>query len=484
MGYRVTLSFFLYASRKKISLILLAAFWIAQCLFLLFLPSNALAWGEFTYKDELELGRKFTILIKSRMPLVEDPEVTRYMQTILDRLSKNIPSQPFPFSINVIKNPSINAFATPGGYLFINTGLILAMEHEAEVAAVMSHEMAHITQRHIARQIENSRIIGILSAIGALAGAFLGGEAGTAAVAGSLAAGETALLKYGREDENEADQVGMNYLKKSGYNVAGFVSSFQKMSKKQWTMGSTLPVYLSTHPNLQERIRNMSTRIGILPGKPIAWNQETDDEKFFRMQTLIRARYSDSKGATVFFTKQRKGKNRSIALLGLGIIASNKNNIHESSRYFEEALSCSPSDELIVREAGRFHYLKGNKQKGMELLAQAVKMDRSDLMALYFYARGLAESGNTSQAVNYMQRLLRLIPEDAEVHYLIGQYYGTTKDLFNANIHLAYSYLYSNNKNKVEQFLSKAKKLMKTDEQKTQIKRFERLYKERKEFWQ
>ena len=139
------------------------------------LTAQAALFGSFGVKDEQELGRKFDVLVRSRMPLVEDPEVKGYIQSIVDRLSKTFPPQPFSFVANVLLHNSMNAFAVPGGYVFVHTGLIMQLDHESELAGVLAHELAHVTQRHIATRMERAQAVTLASLVGALGAALLGG---------------------------------------------------------------------------------------------------------------------------------------------------------------------------------------------------------------------------------------------------------------------------------------------------------------------
>ncbi|MDR2075347.1 MAG: M48 family metalloprotease [Desulfovibrio sp.] len=445
------------------------------------LPAQAAIFGAFTLKDELELGRKFNILVRTRMPLVQDPEVVDYVAGIVARLTKNIPPQPYSFTTGVIRHNAVNAFACPGGYIFVHTGLILAMRHESELAAVIAHELAHITQRHIGRRIEQGQIVSLLSLLGALAGAFIGGEGGAAAMTGAVAAGQAALLSYSRADEAEADQVGMNYLTEAGYPPRGMVGAFEVIGRRQWLMGSTVPPYLSTHPGVLDRVQDMGIRLKRLPAA--LQDKKDSDTQFLRVQALTRARYGTPQSAAQIFSQQTATSNRCMALMGQGILNARLNRVNEAATAFQEALACDPQDELIVREAGRFHYTKGNRNMGASLLQQAVSMNNKDIMALFFYARSLGDAGKNRQAIDYTLEVLRAVPEDSEVHTLLARYYGADGQMFNANLHMAYGALYENNRKRVEQFFSKAKELAKTPDEKARAERFATEYTDRQEFW-
>ena len=441
--------------------------------------AHAALFGGFGIKDEQELGRKFEVLIRSRMPLIEDPEVKLYVQSVVDKLSTAIPPQPFPFQAHVLLYHTMNAFAVPGGNVFVQTGLITELEHESELAGVLAHELAHVTQRHVATRIERGQVIGIGSMIGALAGLFLGGgEAGTAVAAGSLAAGQAAMLNYSRSDETEADQMGMQYLVKSGYPPQGMADSFKKIRTKQWASGIDVPEYLSTHPEVGTRVAEMEARVRSMP--PAIRNRKDNDSRFLRVKTLIIARYEDPEMAARRFAKAPE--NDAIAQMGKGILAARRNRIPEADAAFTKALTLAPADALIWREAGRFYYTTGDK-RAADALRKALALDSRDIMAQFFYARTLDGSGDKRAAHTYYQEVLRTVPEDAEVHYVYGRSLGETGQNFPAYLHLAYSAVYENNTKKLKNWLKQARSASRTPDDKAALERLEGVVKERSEYW-
>ena len=446
-------------------------------------PVHAALFGSFGIRDELELGRKFDVMVRSRMPLVEDPEVKRYVQSIVDRLAKTFPPQPFSFRANVLLHNSMNAFAVPGGSVFVHTGLIMQLEHESELAGVLAHELAHVTQRHIATRMERAQAVTVASLLGALASAFLGGGSGSGAMmAGSMAAGQAAMLNYSRVDETEADQIGLQYLVRAGYRPQGMQGSFEKIRRKQWTSGIEIPEYLSTHPDVGGRINEIHARIQGLPAS--VRNRRDDDARFNRVRTLILARYGEPEvAARVFAQALAKNGRASLACMGQGILAERRNQIREAEEAFARALSYAPQDALIMREAGRFYYTKGDP-RAEQMLRKALQRDPGDIMAQFFYARLLSASGDRRTAHQYYEKLLRVLPDDSEIHYYYGRSLGENGEVFKAYLHLACSSLYQNDRKKTESWLNKAKGVMRTPQDQEAIKRFEIIYEERRSMWQ
>lgn len=446
---------------------------------LLLSPAHAfLGMGSFGIKDEKELGRKFEVLVRSQLPLVEDPEVTQYIKSIVTRLSKGIPPQPFDFTSGVILHNSLNAFAVPGGHVFVFTGLIMNMDNEAELAGVLAHEMAHVTQRHVASRIERGKMMTIGSLLLAIAGIAAGGAGGAAVVAGAMGASQSAMLNYSRIDENEADHMGYQYILATAYPPQGMVTGFQKIRKKSWMSGSSLPAYLSTHPELGDRVNGIQSRIQTSPAA--VRNRTLDNSHFLRVKTLLWARYGDEQSALQMFSTKPKD---CLAQMGRGIVLARQNKVSEAGTAFDKALACSPADPLIMREAGIFHFRKGDMNRASLLLRNAIQKDSRDYMARFFYARLLDETGRPREAHPYFEDVLRSLPEDQEVHSAYGRSLGEAGKPFEAFLHLAYSTLYANDKKRTEKYYAQAKSQVKSPEQQRLLDRFNTRYTERKEIW-
>jgi predicted Zn-dependent protease len=442
-------------------------------------PARAIGFGEFTIADEREMGDKFAVLIRAQFPFVEDPEILGYVRALTERLVRQMPAQPWTVDVNIIQNNAINAFAGPGGHLYVFTGLLLNFQHESEVAGVMAHELAHVAQRHLAQRIETSQLLAPLTILGILAGIFLG-KGGAAAAYGAQAAQASAILAYTRDNEREADQVGLNYLAAAGFPPEGMAGAFEILRRKQWMRGGSIPAYLTTHPGLDERIGYITDRIHRMP--PEVADRADNDARFLRVQTLLRARYSDPDTALSYFS-QATEPGGCMNALGKAIVYDRQNKVNQASEEFAKALACGNSDPLVLREAGRFAFERGRFEEAGPLLQKAVLLNPKDLIGLFFYSRLLAQTGQMERAIEYMQRISRELPEDPEVRYWLGRLQGQAGNVFQGHLQLAYAELYANHKKKIAFHLDEAKRLARTAEDKKAVEDFEAALKAREEFW-
>jgi predicted Zn-dependent protease len=461
------------APRRWTALIVLLAFLLPQ---ICPAPAQAFFFGGVTIKDEKEMGEKFDVMVRSNLPIIEDPEVKQYVDYMLARLVKAIPPQPFTFKATTILHNSLNAFAVPGGYVYVFTGLIMNLDKEEELAGVLAHELAHVTQRHVASRLQKAQFVTLGSLLLAVADVAAGGAGGGALAMGALGAGQSAMLNYSRLDENEADQIGLQYLIAAGYPPEGMVAGFKVLRQKSWMSGISVPTYLSTHPALGDRINGLQARIQTMD-KSIQ-SRAQDNKRFTRVKTLLWARYGDDQAAL-----QRFSGSDGLSSMGRGIVLARQNRINEASTAFDQALKAAPDDPLVLREAGAFHYRKGDMGRADGLLAKAMRMDPKDYMAAFCYARRLDETNRQAQAANYYKQVLRYVPEDAEVHEAYARSLGKTGNTPDAYIHMAYSAIYSHNKKLAERYFNEAKSMSARTTDKTAFKRLETVYKERKEIW-
>lgn len=447
------------------------------------------AWGEFTISDEIEAGRKFDAYVRSSMPLVEDTEIAGYVESVVRRLVNNIPPQPFRFTSTVIQNGSMNAFAIPGGYVYVFTGLILNLQTEDQMAAVLAHELAHVTEHHVAKRMAEMQLASIGAIAGTLAGAFLGiagggsnmANLGGALVMGSQAGAAAAYLQYTQENEREADHQGLNYLAAAGYNPMAMAETFDIMQKQRWYISNDkIPSYLSTHPALPDRVAYIKGRVARMPQDFL--KRKADNTAFLRVQTLVRAKLQATDVALAWYTN--KGELNPLETMGLGIVQTRLNRIGDAERSFQKALAALPNDSLVLREAGIYYFKQGNFQKSQPLLQKALILKPGDALTLFYNARLLGESKQYDAAIVSMRQVLKELPEDPEVRYHMGRLLGESGDQFGGHLNLAYCYELQRNKKQAEFHLEKARSFARDADQKKQVEDFENFRREREELRQ
>ena len=198
----------------------------------------------------MELGRDLARDIERGAHIVDDPVVAEYVNRIAQNLARNSDSR-FLFTVKVIRSGEVNAFALPGGFLFVTTGLLLAIDNEAELASALSHEIAHVAARHYTNQASWSQIVGIAS----VPLIFVGGWPGFARQRGMEVATPLAFRKYSRMAESQADELGLQYLYRTGYDPVAFVDFFERLARHDRDNPGRLAQLVSLHPRLQSRIR-------------------------------------------------------------------------------------------------------------------------------------------------------------------------------------------------------------------------------------
>jgi predicted Zn-dependent protease len=219
----------------------------------------------YSLEKEIALGKGLAQQVERSSKLVDDPVVSEYVNRVGQNLVRNSDAK-VPFTIKVIDSDQINAFALPGGFFYVNSGLILAADSEAELAGVMAHEIAHVAARHGTKNATKGEIAQLATIPLILLGP--GGWAGYGLYEGLNVAIPISFLKFSRDDERQADYLGLQYMYKAGYDPNAFVTFFEKVEAEEKRQPGTVPKFFSTHPPTPERVQNIQKEIGdILPAR-------------------------------------------------------------------------------------------------------------------------------------------------------------------------------------------------------------------------
>ncbi len=218
----------------------------------------------YSIEQEIALGRQLAQEVARQSKIVDDPILSEYVNRIGQNLVRNSDAK-VPFTIQVLDNDEVNAFALPGGFFFVNTGVVRLSENEAELAGVMAHEIAHVTARHGTRQATRGQISNWAS----IPLIFIGGGIGYAVQQAAGLAVPLTFLKFSRGFEEEADMLGSQYLYKAGYDPAAMISFFERLKAKNKKRPGTLTKVFSSHPLTEDRIREVQKVIAeLLPSRP------------------------------------------------------------------------------------------------------------------------------------------------------------------------------------------------------------------------
>jgi len=422
-----------------------------------------------TTKEEEDLSREFLTMAFENYQIIQDPIITDYINKIGRKVLFVMPSMQFPFRFYVIREDSYNAFAGPAGHIFINSGLLEAMESEDELAGILTHEISHVSCRHISSMIEKSKKTGIASLAGIATGILLGiggaAEIGSAVAIGSVAAGQAATLAYSRENEMQADQVGLKYLNKAGYSAEGSLRILKKIRDKTWYGSDQIPTYLVTHPATEDRI----TYIG-------AWIQSNESPKepsdnranldFDLMRSRITALYGERSMA---LEKLKNGVSLNpedpFAQYGYGLVLSRAGDRKGAIIHIKKALDKKPFYQIFIRDLGKTYYLDGQYQKAFELLTSAVSLPQFDAEGELYLARTLKKLNRQEDAVIAFQKILEKRPAYSKTYYYLGEIYGKMGQLGKAHYYLGTYYKYERKYSNAIFHLKKALDLL-TDSEK------------------
>jgi predicted Zn-dependent protease len=210
-------------------------------------------------QEEIEIGKQTDAQVRQKMPELRDAQTTAYVRALGQRLTRVAPGPKYPYRFSVADYRELNAFALPGGPVWIHRGVMHAATNESQVAGVLAHEIAHVAQRHAADQLTKMMVTNWgLTVLGAVLGNT--GGAGSAQVAAGLLANGV-FLKFSRDDEREADAVGLQIMRRAGWDPNGMIELFEILRKEQSRDPGSVEIFFSSHPSPQDRISRLRSAI-------------------------------------------------------------------------------------------------------------------------------------------------------------------------------------------------------------------------------
>jgi predicted Zn-dependent protease len=385
-------------------------------------PAAAITLGE-----EEELSREILRIIFKRYDVIDDPAIAGTVARVGARVLAAMPEQPFRYRFYVLADPAYNAFATPGGHVFIFSGLIAAMEREEELAGILGHEIAHVACRHISQKIELAKKVSWATLAGMAAGALLGagagaGAAGTAVAMGSAATGAATQLAFSRENEAQADQLGLKYLTDAGYGAEGLLAALKKIRSKTWYGKEQIPSYMLTHPAIEDRIATIGAWIDGQPGAP---RPAADPADFERMQTRLITEYGETRAELERLEAAvRRNPADTLARHRYALLLAKSDRRGEAVRELRELLARRAFDPYLLRDLGRVYFLDGKLEAAESALASARGALPGDPECLLLLGRVRQELGQRAEALALFAEAVRAAPSYREAYFFLGRAQG------------------------------------------------------------
>jgi predicted Zn-dependent protease len=404
-------------------------------------PAAAITFGE-----EEELSAEILRIIFKRMQVVEDPYITGYVNRVGRRILAVMPEQPFRYRFYVINQDMYNAFATPAGHIFIYSGLIEAMQNEDELAGIIAHEITHVYARHISQKIEYAKKLSWAQLAGMAAGILLGAAgggaaAGSAMVMGSAGAGASAQLAFSRDNEMQADQLGMKFLTEAGYGTEGLLTSLKLIRTKTWYGKDQVPAYMMTHPAIDDRIAYVTSWIEDHrdTAKPRLKLNPLD---FERLQTRLIVELSDPSAA---IAKQeqilKREPGNTLARYRYGLLLARANRTGEAVTELKEVLARNAFNPYYLRDLGRVYFQAGRLDQALSTLETARSMIPEDPDTLFYLARTLQDLGRPAESIPLLTTIIQKTPDYREAYYFLGQMLGQQGALADAHYYLGVYHL-------------------------------------------
>lgn len=382
--------------------------------------------------QEKLMGKQFMHAVRYHVPVVDDPIVNDYLQQLGAQLGAHTQHQSFHFF--AVNEPSINAFAGPGGYIGINAGLVTTTENEAELAAVLAHEMMHVEQRHIARRLDHDQqrhwpsIGGIIAAV--IIGAQLDSSVATGAILGATASQMQQGISMTRQFELEADRLGIALLDQSGFDVMAMPKFFERMQQKTLDYGSSRFKILRTHPVTQERIADSMDR-----AKQYARKARQIHEDYPLIKARLRVLSSSSPEDILSYYEKAMNDQQSLENhYGYALALARMHQPQLAVNRLNILAQNHPKSATIATSIAEItsHYAP---EKAKKIYQKIQRQFPKSYAVVMNFAELLLQKKDYQEVINLLALHRQNLQEDPHYHWFISQAHGQSGNLYLAYLH-------------------------------------------------
>lgn len=393
-------------------------------------------------QQEKLLGSLWLKMFRSRVESYDDPLLQDYLERLLYNLATHSELSSAELTLVLINNPTMNAFAVPGGVVGFHTGVFNYADNEDQLVSVLAHELAHLSLRHYARSVEAAQNRSKLSMAGLLAAVVLaattGGDAATAALVTSQAATLQGQLAYSRNNEQEADREGIKTLLRAGRDASQTAEIFENMLKATRYTGSRPPEYLLTHPVTERRISDARSRTRQAPPTAMAATAQSD---YLLMRSRARAASwrTPQQGLEVFKAEHQAALPGSpaagAARYGMALMEAKLANFDAAQSLLSELLRVAPDSPALRYSALQVTLDAGDSGAAITALERQLSYQPGNYPLQMLLAQAHWQAGNLTSAVSQLEALARQRPEDPAVWYQLAELRGLAGDI--AGVHAA-----------------------------------------------
>ena len=395
---------------------------------------------------ERQIGEQSMFQIRADKSYMDDPEIADYLNRLGGRLVANSPEPAQPFEFFAINDNAINAFALPGGFVGVNTGLLQLAQSESELASVLSHEISHVTQHHYARMVSGTRYDS-LAALATIAVAILAArnspQGATTAMVGAQAGAMQHQLNFTRQHEQEADRIGLGILEKSGFDTRAMPAFFERMQKATQLVEGNTPSYLRTHPVTHERIADVDDRVQQIP-----YHLVPDSLDFQLMRARLTATQKTPQEAIAYFDSalgEKRFGNPVAHRYGLVLALLRSNQPQRAAQEFATLHKQAPLNATIESLAGQIKQLSGPDNEVIAFYRGALKRFPSHRALIYDYAEVLLQDRHYDEALKLLDEQVAQNGNDPKLYELQARAYAALGRHQEEHHVLAYNYILHGN---------------------------------------
>jgi len=385
-----------------------------------------IASDDLSLATEKKIGQQIMHQIRWRdASYLDDSDVESYLNQLGNRLVAVSNDPGLGFQFFPINDPSINAFAMPGGFIGVHTGLLLAAESESELAGVLAHEISHVTQRHIARQMFQSSKLGIASMVAmglALLAARSNSQVAGATIVTAQAGAVSAQLAFSRDFEREADRQGFETMRRSGFEVRGMSAFFERLQKAVRLYENNASAYLRTHPLTGERLTDMQNR-----EQAVSYRQVVDSDDFLLVRAKLRAMQGTPREAIKDFEgllRERKYASEAATHYGLAYAYYLAKDWTSAEREVRTARRLKVSAAMLERLLADIRIAQRDVEGGLAVYREAMQRFPLNQGLLYGYGAALIGARRFDEALRFVDVQLQSYPQDVRLHRMRAESYA------------------------------------------------------------